>query len=243
MSADLADPIEPEPPATKARGRLDSLTLRRRTTGEAAAARAATTRRLRIILPVVGLLIIVGFLATTRTKVGDDAFLKDFADLNAEPEQMKMAKPRYAGVDARGNPYDITAESATQRTESGETVELDRPRAITSSEDAKTTVAAARGVLSTSTNVLSLEDDVTFEHKIGPDNYVLKTKSAVVSIEDENVLSDKGVEGTGPRGSTLKADRMRADNKAGRITFEGNVSMRIYPKPASDPSASEGGVQ
>lgn len=243
MSADLIAPTEPDAPSAKPSGRLDSLTLRRRTTGEAAAARAAMTRRLRVILPVVGLLIVVGFLATTRDKGGDDAFLNDFADLDAKPNQRKMENPRYAGVDARGNPYDITAQSATQSADSGDAVELDRPRAVTSGEDARTTVAAARGVLRTDTNVLSLEDDVTLEHKIGGDNYVLKSTAAVVSIEDENVLSDKGIEGSGPRGSTLKADRMRADNKSGRITFEGNVSMRIYPQPAGDAAPPEGSLR
>lgn len=75
-----------------------------------------------------------------------------------------------------------------------------------------------------------LKDGVTFEHVIGRDNYVLKSPTAVVSIDDQTLVSDKGVEGEGPGGATLRAERIRANNRDGVVIFEGDVNMRLYPK-------------
>jgi lipopolysaccharide export system protein LptC len=212
------------------RGALESLTIRRRTTGEQAAARATLMRRLRIALPVLALLLVAAFFLNTRKGAGDDAFLDDFADLNATTQNLRSAKPQFSGVDAKGNPYEITADSASQKPESKEIVELDQPRAVTVGGDQQSVVEAESGIFNTDNKRLLLQDGVTFEHAIGRDNYVLKTSAATVSIDDQTVESDQGVTGAGPGGATLKADRMQADNRDGGVVFEGSVSMRLYPK-------------
>ena len=61
----------------------------------------------------------------------------------------------------------------------------------------------------------------------------------IVSIDDQTVVSDKGVVGDGPGGSTLKADRMNAFNGDGRLVIEGNVAMRLYPAAANDDNPPE----
>jgi lipopolysaccharide export system protein LptC len=220
----------PAAPARTNRGVLDSLTIRRRTTGEQAAARAALMRRLRIALPVLALLLIAAFFLTTRKGGSDDAFLNDFADLNATTQNLRSARPQFSGVDSKGNPYEITADSASQKPESKEIVELDQPRAVTVGGGQQSVVEAKSGVFNTDDKRLLLKDGVTFEHAIGRDNYVLKSSAATVSIDDQTVESDDGVTGDGPGGATLKADRMQANNRDGGVVFEGSVSMRLYPK-------------
>jgi len=238
-------PTAPAPAASTRtnRGALDSLTIRRRTTGEAAAARAQLMRRLRIALPVVALLLIAASFLNTRTAGVDDAFLEDFADLEATTQNLNSAKPQFTGVDSSGNPYEITADSASQKPESREIVELNRPRAVTAGGDKQSVAEAKSGVFNTDDKHLLLKDGVTFEHVIGGDNYVLKSPTATVSIDDQTLVSDKGVEGEGPSGSTLKADRMQANNRDGRVVFEGDVSMRLYPKKTgatgTDPARAE----
>lgn len=208
---------------------MPSLTIRRRTTGEAAAARALFMRRLRIALPAAALVLVAAFLFNARPGAGDDAFLEDFADIEATPRSLETANPEFSGVDARGNPYEITAISATRRPEREAIVELKAPRAVTAGGGEQSVVAAAAGVFNTEDKKLLLKDGVTFEHAIGRDNYVLTTSAATVSIDDQTVVSDNGVDGAGPGGATLKADRMNADNRKGVVVFEGNVSMRLYP--------------
>lgn len=230
-------------PARTNRGTLEHLTIRHRTTGEEAAARAQLMRRLRIALPVIALILVAAFFLNTRKAAGDDAFLDDFADLEATAQNLRSAKPQFSGVDAAGNPYEITAQSMIQQAESKEIVELDQPRAVTVGADQQSVVAAKAGVFNTDDKRLKLEDGVTFERAIGPDNYVLRTPAATVSIDEQTVVSDKGVSGAGPGGSKLKADRMNADNRSGAVVFEGNVSMRLYPRAlgkAEAPAEGEG---
>lgn len=229
----------PAPFARTNRGALDSLTIRQRTTGEAAARRAAFTRKLRIGLPIIALVLIAAFFLNTRPDVSDDAFLEDFAELEATTQNLSSVRPHFSGVDARGNPYEITAATASQKPESKEIVELDEPRAVTSGGKDQSVVAAKAGVFNTDQKTLLLKDGVTFEHAIGPDNYVLKSPNATVKIDDQTVDAGNGVEGEGPRGSTIKADSMRANNRDGVVVFEGDVRMRLYPKKADTPKEAD----
>lgn len=218
------------------RSALDSLTIRHRLTGEQAAARSVIVRRLRIALPIIALLLIGALVINTRSTDGDDAFLDDFANLDTAPEELKMANPRFAGVDDKGYPYEITADAALQAPGKQELVELVKPRAVTKGANEETLVHAEKGVYQSDANVLTLSDGVTLEHEIGGDKYQLRTNEATVSIDDETVHAHSAVEGEGAAG-TLRADSMRAYNNEGRVVFEGNVSMRIYPDKAKQAQA------
>lgn len=223
----------PAPPRDLKAPRLEALPTRQRITGEQAAARTRMVRRLRIILPVMALALVAGlFLNTGKEKV-DSAFLDDFKDMTASPEEAKMAKPRFAGVDGQGKPYEITADSASRAPSNEDVVELIMPRAVTRGPDKETEVSAEKGVFRTDASQLDLSEEVTLKHRIGGDVYVLKTPAATVSMNDETVQSAAGIEGTSEAGA-LRADKMRAYNSEGRVVFEGNVRMRIYPKKFKD---------
>jgi len=217
------------------RGSLDSLTIRRRTTGEDAAARAAFMRRMRIALPILAIVLVAAFFLNTRKTGVNDAFLDDFADLDATPQSLRTAKPHFTGVDARGNPYEITAEAALQQADGGKVVDLESPRAVTNAADQQSVVTARAGVFDADAKRLDLKEGVTFEHRVGGTNYVLKTPTATYTIDDRLVVSDAGVDGEGSDGELLKADRMSAADRDGRVVFEGNVSMRIFPRRTDAP--------
>lgn len=212
------------------KGALDSLTIRRRTTGEDAAARAQFMRRMRVALPILALVLIATFFFNTKERGVDDAFLDDFADLDATPQSLRTARPHFTGVDARGNPYEVTADAALQQANGGKIVDLEAPRAVTSAKGAQSVVAAKTGVFDADAKKLELKEGVTFEHKVGATNYVLRTPTATYMIDDRRVVSEAGVDGEGTDGERLKADRMSADDREGTLVFEGNVSMRIFPR-------------
>ncbi|MGE0408268.1 MAG: LPS export ABC transporter periplasmic protein LptC [Amphiplicatus sp.] len=213
------------------RGRLDTLPTRQRITGSQAAARSLAIRRLRIALPVVGLALIAALALNTRHDAGENAFLDDFANLEATPEQLRMANPRFAGVDDKGFPYEVTADAALQAPSAPETVELIKPKAMTRGGSESTVVSANSGTFQSKEKLLTLKDAVTLKHDIGGEIYTLRTDSAVISISEEAVRSTGPVEGEGAAGA-LRADSMRAFNNEGRVLFEGNVSMRLYPEKA-----------
>ena len=213
------------------RGVLDNLPTRQRLTGDQAAARSQIVRKLRIALPILAVVLIGALLVNTQSGSGDDAFLDDFANLDATPEELRMANPRFAGVDDKGHPYEITAEAALQASGVQDLVDLVNPRAVTRGVDSNTIVSADKGLFRSKENILDLSDSVIVNHSIGGEAYVLKTPAATVSIGEETVQSTTGIEGESESGR-LRADTMRAYNSEGRVVFEGNVSMRIFPKKA-----------
>jgi len=222
------------------KGALDSLTIRRRTTGEEAAARARFMRRMRVALPILALALVATFLLNTRKGGVEDAYLHDFADLEATPQNLRTARPHFTGVDAKGNPYEVTAEAVLQQAGGGKIVDLEAPRAVTSARGGQSVVAAKAGVFDADAKRLDLKDGVTFEHKVGGTNYVLRTDAATYTIDDRRVVSDAGVDGEGGDGQKLKADRMSADDREGKLVFEGNVSMRIIPRKVAPETENQG---
>ncbi|MBB5517296.1 LPS export ABC transporter periplasmic protein LptC [Amphiplicatus metriothermophilus] len=222
-------------------GGLRTLRIGPRLTGAQAARRAALARKLRIALPILAAILVAAFLANARRDQPDEVFLKDFADLGAAPDELRMANPRFAGVDGKGNPYEITAETALQNPEAQEVVELVRPRAVTSRPEESTVVYAERGVFQSKENILTLKDGVALERAIGGRTYVLRASAATVDMDGETVVSENGVEGESEAG-LLRADSMRAYNAERRVVFEGNVSMRIFPgkTKAHRPAENEG---
>ena len=239
-TADRADADAAAGNTANKRRTLDSLPTGRRLTGEEAAARTAMVRRLRLILPGVALALIAAFFLTTRTEGVDDAFLEDFKDVQATPENLRMANPHITGVDASGNPFDITAAEATSTPDRKDYVSLTAPTAVTRDGEETTTASADNGLFSQEENLLELENNVTLDHRIGAETYRFVTPAATVAIDDQRVTTTAGVDGVGPNGETLRADRMNANNRDGRVIFEGNVSMRIYPSKTQTPALREG---
>ncbi len=239
-SSQLENTAQGQPPPR--RKMLDSLPMRPRTTGQSAASRSRLIRRLRVALPTLAVILIGAFIFNTRSNDVDDAFLQDFEDIAAATDELRMANPRFTGVDGDGNPFEITALSAKQDPSRQDVIELDRPRAIQGAVDEKTIVTAQYGVYQSDENILELTDGVRVEHELAAGAYVLRAPGATVQIKDQTVTSNAGVGGEGPDGESLKADRMMVFNAEKRIVFEGNVSMHIYPKTAKDLQPPENGA-
>ncbi|MEO1015379.1 MAG: LPS export ABC transporter periplasmic protein LptC [Pseudomonadota bacterium] len=215
--------------APQTTGRLDALPTAPRLTGEEAAQHSATVRRLRIALPTIGAILVGVFIANTGRNHAEDVFLDELKSIEASTEELRMAKPHFSGVDADGTPFDITAESAIQTAGDDKRIGLEKPRAVSGGGGDQSVVSAEKGRFDSEANTLLLNDNVVFEHTVGADNYVLNTSSATFLIDEDRVLADTAVAGTGPRGATLRADRMEADNESRTVVFEGNVAVRIYP--------------
>ena len=184
---------------------------------------------MRIALPAIALVLIGVFIANTGGNADDNFFLDEFADVNATSEELRMAKPHFSGVDDDGTPFDITADAAIQTPGDDKTVKLENPKAVSAADGKRSVISARRGAFDSDQKILNLEDNVLFDHTIGEDGYTLTTPTATFSVDDETITSTEGVAGQGPRGATLKADKMFADNKTGKVVFEGNVHTTIYP--------------
>ncbi|MEM1398074.1 MAG: LPS export ABC transporter periplasmic protein LptC [Pseudomonadota bacterium] len=217
--------------AVVSKSRLDNLPSAPRVTGAEAAAHSRQVRRLRIILPSLAVVLVCIFFANTRNDRPEDVFLDQLTNIEAMSEELRMANPHFSGVDADGTPFDITASSATQISTDNKTVELNQPKAVSGTDGGEqSTISAKTGKFNSDENMLELTEDVVFERRLGSDSYVMRTSSATFNVDQDTVESNVGVEGDGPRGSRIKADRMTANNETQKAVFEGNVAVRIYPK-------------
>lgn len=224
------------------RERLDSLAPRRRLTGEQAAARSRFVSQMRIALPIIVVVLIGVFFASTRKGGGDDVLLSDLAvDPKTMSEKYAMSGADVAGVTKDGKPFRIEFEQLTQSAKSEEVADLVKPKATTHGDKEDSVVTANRGQMNSQSNRLTLEDQVTLTHKIGGETYTLVAPTADVDVKGGVVAIDSGVTGTSATGG-LRADHMRAYNAENRVVFEGNVSMRIYPKKAR-PTGDAGAQQ
>ena len=206
---------------------LENLPTKQRTTGAQAMARSTLVRRLRIALPALAVALVIFFFATSKPNQVDSVFLEDFAEVNPLPEEFEMANPNFSGIDSKGQPFEITAKEGLRQAQDDKYVSLNSPRAVTQGQGERTIVAANDGIYETDAKVLQLSNDVTLEHTVGVENYVLRANQATVLIDEERVETETGVRGEDKNGNTLSADKMKAFQNEGRVVFEGNVKLKI----------------
>jgi LPS export ABC transporter protein LptC len=236
----IEDAAASEAPETRARReRLDSLAPRRRLTGEQAAARSRFVGQMRIALPVLVVVLIGVFFASSRKGGDDDLLLSEtIRDPKSFTDKYAMSGADVSGVTKDGKPYRIEFESLTQAASKEDVAELVKPKATTHGDKQDSVVTANRGQMNSKDNRLTLEDQVTLTHRIGGETYTLTAPKADVDVKGGVVAIDSGVTGTSATGG-LRADHMRAYNAENRVVFEGNVSMRIYPKKAPQGDEAE----
>ncbi len=139
-------------------------------------------------------------------------------------EKTRMLNPRFQGVDASGQPFYVTADSAIQQSE--EVVLLDNVSGdITLSGGGWVSVAAQYGTMYTEKDELYLKKNV---HLFTGDGYEFKTNKAIVYIEKNFIEGDEPVKGQGPSG-TIDAGGFRIEQGGKKVIFNRHVKLRLYP--------------
>ncbi|MEM9422715.1 MAG: LPS export ABC transporter periplasmic protein LptC [Pseudomonadota bacterium] len=228
----------PERPANK----LDRLLRQsQRLSPRAVQRHSRNVRHLRLAVPAIaGALVMVYAVNASPPRI-DPEFVREFQQIQAEGRAMRLDRPRYAGEDERGLPFEIAARAAEQDPLAPDLVALENPEAlrnVKSEEGVKPVkVRAATGMLNTESNQMALTSDVELEHDIGGGAFVLKTDAADVDLENSTVSSTVGVTGEGERG-TVAADTLKAYQDEGRLVLEGNVRLRLNPAPSAKEKTS-----
>lgn len=141
-------------------------------------------------------------------------------------EQLTMLKPRFLGVDRKGQPYVVTAETALQDPADPRRVTLAQVQAdITLERGAWLSLSAARGLYRQAEDRLVLEGPVAIHSDSG---YELHLERVEAAIAEGRAWSDLPVHGHGPFGA-IAADRMRLEEHGERVIFEGRVHVELRP--------------
>ncbi|MDO8423236.1 MAG: LPS export ABC transporter periplasmic protein LptC [Parvibaculum sp.] len=152
-----------------------------------------------------------------------DITFREIATLNND---LRMVSPRITGLDKSGQPYLLTADTATQGKAGTSLIELDNLQAdLKMSDDGEwVSLAATSGLLNTETETLDLNQKIDVYVSTG---YEFHGTEGQINFRNGDFVSNAPVEGHGPAG-TLRADKMTADNATKTMIFTGRVKMRFY---------------
>jgi len=170
------------------------------------------------VLMVIALVWIANF---NQTK---ERFNLSFSSVEeGENDRPMMINPKLQGMDAKGNPYTVTAKTAAQI--DAENVELRQLQAdITTESQNWVTIFADEGSLNSAADVLFVRGNVRLFHDAG---YQFNTESALVDMANEMVKGEKPVRGTGLLGS-IQSNAFQLWSKQHHIRFDRRVKVVIY---------------
>ncbi len=179
--------------------------------------------KLLLILAIVGAVVAVVWTASDSNSEKAGRLVFSGAQKNVTLIN-EMIAPNYRGVDAKNQPFTLTAKRAVQKDEHN--IDMENLRADLMQQDgAWLALDAAVSEVNTQTKQLELGGGVAIFYEGG---YEFRTDRMYVDIDKGNARSDVHVEGQGPTG-TLKAESFELFNRGEVIIFNGSVITTLYP--------------
>ena len=177
----------------------------------------------KIVLPcAVGVLIAVLAVAPLDRN-GDVSFILDKKKVENAPERMRVEAARYTGADDRGQPFQITAQSAIQRSSDTPVVDIRGMFARLGLRQGPLMIGANQGHYNLDTHRIAIDGPVRV---VGPDGYRLSTRDVTVDMKSRQLASDGPVVGQ-MRLGTFEAGRLRADLGERKVVLDGGARLKI----------------
>lgn len=213
-------------------------------------------RWLKIGLPLLALGLLSAVFLLPRENGFDGGLIYSTADLLALGEGLTVSNPRFTGSTEQGEPFVVSARTATPDGPDPKEVVLDAPDAEIDQAERTITLTAATGTLLPKESRLSLSGGVTL---VTSDGYEVTTDAVDANIKTGTLDAPGPVRAVGPQGSieagSFRAERApRAKDGAApaattglsvgdRFWFENRVKVTYAPAPRTvDPSEAAGGL-
>jgi lipopolysaccharide export system protein LptC len=180
---------------------------------------------LKWLLPMLAaaLLLIVGAWPQLRSsfdKLGQDLPRIDLR----EARDLRMASPRFVGLDRENRPYTVIADVGRQSPEKDDLVTLEAPKAdMTLSSGAWVALHAMTGLYRGQTQRLDLFGEVSLFHDNG---MTFVSDSAEVDLAAGTAEGNEKVNGHGPAGE-IESEGFRILDKGNVIVFSGKASALL----------------
>lgn len=146
-------------------------------------------------------------------------------------DTLRMANPRFVGLDENDQPFEIVARAATQVGDTGQAVELDHPQADMVNKDGTwVSLNADEGVWFKDASVVNLSGGVSLFHDAG---HQLQTEEAMIDMGPGNVFSEVPTHGQSP-GGTIEGEGMQSLDRGARIIFTGKARAVLYSTGPSE---------
>ena len=182
----------------------------------------------RIALPLL-----IGVLAAFLVMMplagsGDVSFLLDKNQVEVAKEHLRLQAATYRGEDGKGQPFQLNAGSAVQKTSAEPIVQLNQLAAEIRLADGPARLVAGRGHYNMDSQQVTVDGPLRFNTSGG---YQLDTRDATVDLKTRRMRSGGAVTGTVPQG-VFSAERLTADLENHVVTLDGNARLRIVPRRA-----------
>ena len=180
---------------------------------------------MKYLLPLASLLIIGLVVAWPQIYRHYEGFNLTFSTVELTDQRLRMINPRYQGVDGKGQPFIVTADSATQDPKDRKLVDLEHVKADMRLDNGVWGLLSANsGIYNQTSKLLHLEGNVSLYSDRG---YEFHGQVADIDMNAGTVASNQPVHGQGPLG-TVRSDRFETRDKGNRIIFIDHVKVRLF---------------
>ncbi len=221
------------PSARAARERMLEGLRRRNPEGVAMLARRSTAVTLfKKLLPVAAVLLLAALAAAPSLRGGAGAgrITYQVADVGKADTASHMQGAKYHGVDARGQPFTLTADAATDR--GADQVVLRRPQGdITLTSGAWLMLSSDAGLFQQHTQKLGLNGNVTLYRN---DGTMMTATAADIDLKKGDASSSVPVQVQGPFGSLHAANGFSLTQRGADIVFKGPASLTLTQGAGQD---------
>ncbi|MFZ5748901.1 MAG: LPS export ABC transporter periplasmic protein LptC [Pseudomonadota bacterium] len=177
-----------------------------------------------------GIGVLAAFLVFSPLYMGGDvSFVLDKNKVDVARERLRIQSALYRGEDAKGQPFELSAGSAVQKSSAEPVVQLNDLSARITLAEGPATLQAQRGRYDMDKDQVAVEGPIQFQTA---DGYTLETHDATVDLKARKLQSGGRVSGTTPMG-TFSGDRLTADLEQRTVALDGNARLRIVPKRAN----------
>ena len=179
----------------------------------------------KVALPVAIGVLAAFLVMAPLTSGGDVSFVLDKNKVEVAKERLKIQSAIYRGADAKGQPFQLTAGSAVQKSAAEPIVQLQDLAAQIKLPEGPAQLVADRGRYDMDTDKVKIDGPIAFRAANG---YKLDTADTVVDLKTKTLQSGGAVTGQVPQG-TFSADSMSADLANHVVRLDGRARLRIVP--------------
>ncbi len=156
---------------------------------------------------------------------GDVSFVLDKNKVDIATERLRIEAADYRGQDAKGQPFELRAGSAVQKSSAEPVVQLNDLSAQIRLPEGPAQVKAQRGHYNMEKQQVAVDGPIHFQTA---DGYVLDTENSTLDLKTRKLQSGGVANGRTPMG-VFRGDHLVADLEARTVSLDGNVHLRIVP--------------
>jgi lipopolysaccharide export system protein LptC len=202
-----------------------------------AARHSRRVRLLKVALPAIAVLAVVGFVAVMRLNSGGAAPVFTLSGINVAERSITMDKPRISGFEGTRRAYEVRATKAVQDLGNPKRVTLSNVKARFGIGDGtRANLEAATGIYDGNTKILILKGNVTL---VTDNGYEAELAEAEVEVEKGIVRSTSPLVIRGKEGS-ISANAIEVLDNGRHVFFRNGVKV-LYTPPDDKVEGEDGG--